>query len=110
MNDQDAIADFTGDLDKFWANDVKPRITGMLFPDAQVVVKAHMSRWLDKSHKLRDATPPSPDGFGGWHKNPEWLVVCDDTNNPPVDVAANRISVTVMVKMFRQVVRRELDS
>lgn len=110
-HEKEVIENFIKELDGKWMV-YKPLLAGLLFPDAKIMVKAEVSRWLHDSAILKEAQPPAPDGYGGWlkHGSPEWLVVCDDTNNPPEQQARNHILVTIQAKMFDNIVRHTLET
>jgi hypothetical protein len=101
------IEKFDKELNAAW-DAIKPEMTGRLFPEAQAIIKVKLSKWLHESQTIRDATLLLPDGFDGFHKNPEWSITCDYSNNPPVEQAKGRIHVTVFAKLFQHIIRHEL--
>jgi len=106
--DQKLVAEkFAAELAAAW-DAIKPAITGKLFPHAQAIIKAKLSVWLNESEPLLNATPITPDDFGGFHKQPDWSISCGPWNNPPAELAANRIHAAVVAKLFDHDIRYKL--
>ena len=80
------IEEFDTEILKFWDDTVQPALAGRLPPDAQGVAVEMFYNWI-KVHFDKDL----------WVK---FQIICDRNNNPPADLAAGRLTVTVTAAIF----------
>lgn len=70
-------------LDAFW-EEIRPTVAGMLFPDAKATALRLLFDFLIERSPAFELGREVP-----------FRVICDDTNNPPSQLALGRLTITV---------------